>query len=468
MKHSFAIAVVALVAITVPKTPLGAQTAPPAVTMAGTGHRAAPLSAAEAAFRVRIVEADVQSRLSYKDAHYPKDSVQTVMTSAAQGWLSRLQGVEIRGIQIEPHGTVMVSAGQEAHAKEAIAQRLATAGLSVPEKAYTYLAAVLAFAKVDFPQRLPAAEAYAEGLDSLGAGAAFWQFTAHRALQGVYYTLGKSSDVARHGLHAIAVANQVPFYDRGWTVYSPGGSSFYGELIDALSGQPGGRAKIDMVNTTLKAGAIPSAAQIALDSNFYWQGHWYQQDIQGKIKTAGRIGTKAQDIQGNYWVNLTKPGAGGIGAHAMRVAAGKITIMEVGSFTCPGCVTSLSALQRLQRRFPMIQTAFATWTLGSWSNRLVETTEEAEKLKEQFTQRNKITDVPISIWTCKKVVQEDDGLLPESAGPNLANYPMSGKPNFYVIDGKGVIRLVHLSGLDRDTETQFARTVEFLLKEEAR
>jgi hypothetical protein len=454
-----------IIASLVISAPLGAQQLTIPGADAATSSTTGTVTATEAAFRVRLAGIRATAAESYTSERSSDDSSARAVMTMARQWVARLRGSAIRGIQRDPYGVLLVVARHDSLAHREIATRLATPGITVNDKAYTYLSAVNAFAINGVPERLPFAETYAAALDSLGSSAAVWQFAAHRTLQSVYYTLGRSGDVIRHGLRAVAVVNDIAFADRGMTTYSPNAAAFYGELIDALSGQPDAREKIAAVNATLVAGTIPSSALIMLDSGFVRRGKWYAESVHGMIQAGGRIGTRGEDIEGNYWVNLPRKGTWGAATASIPVSNGKITILEVGSFNCPGCITSLAGLQRLQRRYPGIQTVFATWALGYWGNRLVDGHEEAAHLAEQFMGRNMIVDVPISIWIAKKTMTEDDGMLPENAGPNLVHYPMAGKPNFYIFDSTGRIRLVHLSGLERDTEARFARTIEFLLKE---
>jgi hypothetical protein len=107
-----------------------------------------------------------------------------------------------------------------------------------------------------------------------------------------------------------------------------------------------------------------------------------------------------------------------------------------------------------------------TWTTGSWANRLVTPEEEAAHLEDYFTHTAKVT-IPVAIWKGNKVVNEDGGITPENAGPNVKHYPMFGKPMIWVLDGKGIIRRV-LTGYDpREAYAQLAETIEFLQREAA-
>jgi hypothetical protein len=123
-------------------------------------------------------------------------------------------------------------------------------------------------------------------------------------------------------------------------------------------------------------------------------------------------------------------------------------------------------LRRLNASFAKsqkVQFIVASFTVGSWGNRLVSPEEEAGHLAEYFLQNQKLT-CPVAIWKASKSLNEDNGMTPTSAGPVFGSYPQIGKPTIYVIDGKGVIRRV-MMGLTREQEVQLALTIKFLQKE---
>jgi len=440
-----------------------AQLTIPALAMSGPSTPERPISAAEAEFQVEMQAGRVYSALSPLQEHFPKDSIQSVMTESASRWMNALQSDAVKGMQLDPYGAIAVGAHHEAIAEREIAARLATPGLSLHDKAFTYFTAVSAFASADFPERLPAAERYMVGLDALGPAAAFWQHRAHSALLSADYLLGRTADVIRNGTQMIISVGQMEFPDRERWVYTNGGFiAQYAKLVDALSGQPDGRTKIQALNATLIAAAKPSGALVSLDSAYYWSGVECTKQAQRLLTTGMRIGTRGDDIVGNYWVNMPNRTVNS-GPLTVPVADGKIHIVDIGTYTCPGCRTAMVALQRIQDRFPSIQVVTVTWTIGYWANRLVEPEVEAERLKAHYTERLKI-HYPISIWMGEKKPNVDGGITPEDEGPNVKNYPLEGKPNIYVIDGKGIIRRLYV-GLTRDDEAQLAQLLVFLQRE---
>jgi hypothetical protein len=394
---------------------------------------------------------------SILDANYPKDSIRALVKQSAAQWSTHVQRNPVHGMQLDSYGQVSVAAGQEALAQQQFSARLATPGLTLNDKAYTYMTAVFAFASEDKPEHLPVAERYLTALEAMGSAAAFWQHTAHRSLAHTYYVLGQTGDVVRHGLRAIELIEKMEFVDR-LTMYSPAGAKSYAEIIDALSGQPNARARIDTVNAALERMATPSAALLAKSPECKWQSEGYAYILHQMMATSRRIGTRAEDVEGNYWVNMPSSAP-----QTMSMANGKIHVLIISNYTCEGCLIAMARLQYIQDKYPSIQCVTATWTVGAWANRLVEPEEEVEKLREAYTGRLKIR-YPISIWKGEKKLNDDGGMTPEDGGPNLEHYPLTSKPNIYVVDGKGIIRRVYITFDQRD-EAPLANFLDFLQRE---
>jgi len=439
-------------------TALHAQATVPSLTISGVQTPGIPVSAAEAAYHVGRQELLAESA-RILDADYPHDSVLAIGLRTANTWLVPLQSGTVKGIQLDPAGHVHVAAGQEANAQQQIATRLATPGLSFNDRAYTYMSAALAFMSPDFPERLPIAERYVAALDSMGNNAAFWRYSTHAGMAHEYYALGRPADVIRHGMMEVALAGQLEYYDR-LVAFSPQGGRAYAEIVDALSGQPNAHSRIDSVNAILKRATAASAADLAWNPDYTWRQQDYEQMLKGMMTTSLRIGTKAQNVEGNYWINMPRSDS-----QTMSLSDGRIHVLDISNYTCTGCLVTMTRLQRVQDKYPAIQIVTATWTTGAWGNRLVSPEYEVEQLRQAYTGHLKIR-YPITIWKGNKVVNEDGGLTPADGGPNLAHYPMVGKPNLYVIDGNGIIRRVYISFSPED-EAPMARLIEYLLHEQS-
>jgi len=439
-------------------TTAGAQLTLPQVSVAGTTASTRPVSAAEAAYHVQVEKAKLDAAISYRQAHYPVDSINSIVSETGAQWLTALRVHPIQGLQHDPASEVAVVAHEEAFAKSQIAVRLATPGLSFDDKAYTYLAAVRAFTNISVPERLPTAEAYLASLDAMGDSAAYWQFQARRVLVEAYYQLGRSRDVVRHGVRAIHLVPALSFYDRGLLFpYTGGDGKLYAALVDALTGQPGGLEQIKALNTRIQAAIIPTPALIAVDSGYIARGHIYQSVFTSEMTVNGMLGMQGKPIVSGYWLNRpTRDSA------TLIVNDGKIRVLEVGSYTCAGCLWALQAMQRIQNQFPDIQTMMLTWTLGFWGNRVIDPDETAQ-LTDYYLNDAKVT-IPIAIWRGKKVIMEDGGYRSEDAGPNLKNYPMVSKPTIWVLDGKGTIRRIFV-GYSRENEKDIIKVVQYLTRE---
>src|SRR5688572_4463912 len=81
--------------------PLHAQLSVPEVTMSGRGMTERIVSASEAAYYVTVERVKLDARLSFRQAHYPKDSMRAVVAVRAKEWLTRLQQHPVRGIQLD-------------------------------------------------------------------------------------------------------------------------------------------------------------------------------------------------------------------------------------------------------------------------------------------------------------------------------------------------------------------------------
>jgi hypothetical protein len=433
----------------------------PAITFQGPRNTAVPITPAEA-----VVNLGFEGQRTASDAvrmtqtHYPKDSLLALDTQRAQVWVVSLPKMMLKGMQLDPYGELAVTAKQDKLAERQIALRLANAGLSLAERAYTLAMAAQAFASAETPERLPVAERYIAQLDALGAAAAYWRFRARGPLVSAYYRLGFTADVARHGTQALRLLGDIPYVYRD-VFYGPNAGFLYGSTVDALSGQPDGRATLRALNTQLLQWAMPPAELVALDSMYVWQGKRWKGDMEHLAAMSERIGQPGTALVSNYWVNR------GASRDSQTVAVNdnKIRVLEIGSFTCAPCMAAVSGLERLHQQYPEVEFNFLTSTIGTWGNRIVEPKVEADRIAEHFLTMKKIT-FPIGIALSPRVPTEDGGAETVVTMPTWRTdqYPQIDKPTFYVLDGKGIIRRV-IAGYDRGLEKTLGTIVEFLQKE---
>jgi len=436
-----------------------AQVESPALNFDMTASSVLPLSAGEVGQHVRFTNMRIDDSVAFSQRTYPIERLLAQKTSAAAQWLAELRTRPIKGIQLDAASVVSVNAGDEALARAQIAERLATPGLSMADRAFTHLTAVQAFADVHYPARLATAEDYAKRLDALGDSAATWRFLAHRALANVHYLLGHSADVIRHGTQAVKLVSKMPFYDRQEMYIF--GADLYTEMVTALAPLPDGKARVADINAGLRAATAVPAENVALDTSFIGFGKAYEQNMTTMIAGNALLGTKAVPFVANYWVNRPSRDSA-----TLYVDDGKIRLVDLGGYRCKGCMIAMPGLQRLQERFPTVEIVSFVFTYGGWANRLVEPTEEADSIAKHFTTRMKLT-YPIGIWKSSKAMNEDGGMTPvDAGGPNMRNYPTLLSPTVYAIDGKGIIRGIFF-GCSREMEEKMAHMLEFLTHEAA-
>jgi hypothetical protein len=431
------------------------------ISVTSTGERAGARSvtANEAFFHVLRKRMEVESRVSFRDAHYPIDSMLANVATTAGGWLDRVRQHPPAGIQLEAAGGMGGRARHLADAKTQFAAALAARNLSVADRGYTLAFAVATFADWRYPDDLPTAENYLKDLIALGAPAASWQYRARQTLLDAYYSLGRSADVIRHGTAATALLAKMSYIDQAYFVdFVPVG---YMKLVNALTGQPDARAKIEAINAALLATIEPSPGLVAIDSAYWDQRNSRKASIEGAIMRGSLLGTVGKPWVAHYWVNRATNDSADV-----AVNDGKIRLVEDFGYACEGCVMALHSLERLKQQFPDIEAMGITVTFGAWANRIVTPEVEAKHLDDFFRNKIKVT-VPIGIWKSPRVVGDDEGLGVElGTGPNVTNYPPCAKSCTWLIDGHGRIRRI-FEVFDRDTEAEVARTIEFLRREAA-
>jgi hypothetical protein len=412
------------------------------------------LSAAEVAQRLRIKKAEVEAGIASSALTYPRDSMLAFVATTAAGWLTDLQKRPIAGIQLDPAGRVGVVAKHESVAKAQLAERLATPGLPINDRAFTYLTATEAFTDWQYPERLPTAESYVQQLQAMGDSAAVFEYMARDALTNAYYLLGRSADVVRHGTRVIELVGRMPFHNR--SMFLPYGGRVYSQVMGAVAGMSDGRIHMTQLNEMLRTFTVPPASLVALDTAFIVMGQGYQDALQFLQSGMAQLGTPGKPLISNYWINRGSSRDSAL----VPVNDGKIRVISVGGPGCLACLNSLHGLQRLKHRFNDIEVVGCMHTSGAWANRLVEPADEADRLADHFINTMHLT-IPVAIWKGPKQVNEDGGMTPADAGPNWKNYRLIVKPTLFILDGRGVVRHIRV-GYRHDTEEQLARTIQFL------
>jgi hypothetical protein len=439
---------------------LRAQLAPPVVVTTSPGTR--PVAPVGAAYHVAVKERQLDQMVSFRDTHYPIDSMLKVIEALGTQWVTRLQQPSLKGVmtdlQHDPAGGVGMSAAQEAYAHAQIAARLAVPNLRMQDRAYTLQLAVLMFSNWRYPERLPTAERYLKQLDAMGDQAAAWQMSGRAILMNTYYYPGRSADIVRLGKQILPLTRKVPYLDGGVA------TGIYYKVVDAMGGLPDAPRQIKALTDSLRATYRPPPPElIAIDTGFIKYGQDEYKEMEEIIRRAAMLGAPGASLVSNYWVNRPTTDSA-----VIPVNDGKIRLIEVLSFGCDGCVHALFSLQRIQDKYPnTVQAIGTTFTMGWWANRLVTPDDEAQRLHDYFAKQLKLT-IPIAIWKWPKVRGPNGGDEPAGVWdtPNGISYPLYVKPTTYLVDGNGRIRRVFFGG-GRDLEEVMLQAVEFLLREAA-
>jgi hypothetical protein len=237
-----------------------------------------------------------------------------------------------------------------------------------------------------------------------------------------------------------------------WGPYDP----LYMMTMEAVSGQPGGQARVEELNAVLKAAAttVPPG-----DATYSGMRGMYEEKLADYLKTGSALGTPAHALVASLWLNRATSDSG-----TLLVNDGKIRLLEVSDHGCAPCILAMHGMQRLQRRYPKIEPVFTTVTFGYWGNRFVEPEEEAGLIANFFRTTVKDVTFPIGILKRTKVRNDEGGWAPDGVGVNIEHYHGITKPTIWLVDGKGVVRNV-FSSYSREIEEQMARSIAFLLQE---
>jgi hypothetical protein len=272
-----------------------------------------------------------------------------------------------------------------------------------------------------------------------------------------YYRLGQSRQVAQHGARAMVLSGIMRYQDR--VAMFPGGpyDPLYMMTMEAVSGQPGGQARVEELNAVLKVAATTVPPGDVTYSGMRWI---YETKLADYLKTGAALGTPAHALVASVWLNRATSDSG-----ALLVNDGKIRLLEVSDHGCGPCIQAMHGMQRVQKRYPKIEPVFTTVTFGYWGNRFVEPDEEAALLTNFFRTTVKDVTFPIGILRRTKVRNDEGGWAPaDGSAVNNEHYHGISKPTIWLVDGKGVVRNV-FSGFGRDIEEQMERSVAFLLQE---
>jgi len=416
---------------------------------AATQRTPAELFADVALYRRRVAEP-----LSPALPVYPFDSLRALPGPRARLWVDSVESAReriaqwlrapISGMQLEPLAALAVVARQDSLARQQLAARLATPGLSPPERAHALFTGAEAFADRLHPERLPFAEQYIAQLHTLGAVGAPWELMQRLTLaHDVYYWLGRRDDVLKHASAIVSLLPTMEYEDRRLLFDYPG--EFIVMMADLLSGTAKDRARFAALDTQLLAAVKPD------------DGNWRARVATG-FAQAHMLGRPAPRLQANVWMNT----AASTTAPMTRFDDG---VVRVVSFTALDDANGLLTLQRIQDRFGQrIQMVALSRVNGYWGYRFITPAQEAQ-LQIQAFHALKLT-FPIGFWVQDKQLQEDGGMrVPYD--PTMVDYHVSESAAYgqvFVIDGRGRVRYM-TDGVDRGNEEDIEKSVTTLLHE---
>lgn len=410
---------------------------------------------AELAADVALYRRRVGEPLSPALPIFPTDSLRALPVARAHVWLDSVSRIRvaqwrqepIAGLQLERLAELAVVAREDSFARQQLAARLATPGLSPADRAQALFVGAQAFADRLHPERLPIAEQYVVQLHALGAVALPWELIVRLSLaEDVYYSIGNRDQALAHAWAAVALLPALPHADRRILLDDPG--EFVLMMADLLSSTAAGRAQFAKLDTLLFAATLPN------------DGGW-----RAKLRTgfaqASLLGKAAPRVLATLWMNT----AGATTAPLVRLDDGIVRIVSI-----VGLVNAdlLMGLQRLQTRFaPQVQVIGLATVNGYWGYRFITPAQEAQ-LQIQAFHELKLT-FPIGFWVQDKQLQEDGGVRPP-INPTAQDYHMFDPGAFaqlFVIDGHGRVRRAFY-GVDRGNEEDIAQLLARFVHEGTR
>jgi hypothetical protein len=422
-----------------------------------TGHRHSPAALGtpdELRVDVELAAEDGRDAIAPADTLYPKDALRAATVARARVWLDSVAAKPVHGLQLTPYGQLAVMGEQDALAQKELAQRLATPGLSVEDRAFALSAGAIAFADREHPQWLSVAERYLAQLVALGVPGDAWQFAARDQLSAVYYELGRRPEALAHALGAYALLPDLPFEEH---ILGMNGG-LYLRVADILLGTPGmadGRSRMHAVDSLIVAMAHPAPDRIQLDSGTLWPGQRMIRMVQADSAFVFSIGQPGAPVRGTTWINGTDAGP-----HDQRVDDGRVYLLDFFPLGAPSILAGQLSLERLQRRLgPAVQVIGITSASGHWGEQFVDPDVEIQRWQHFFAQDLRLS-FPVAIWARPKEQTLQGGMLPPQ-NPTLAAYHMPGGFGVVVVDARGRVRRFFTAGRDQEDDiAQFVTQIE--------
>jgi thiol-disulfide isomerase/thioredoxin len=217
-------------------------------------------------------------------------------------------------------------------------------------------------------------------------------------------------------------------------------------LADVLSGQPNGIAQIESLGNRLMAATQAPPELLAKDSMFVVASHTYGEIFSSVFRMMKHLGKKAPVITANYWWNTATPTTPSTEARYATVKPlddGRIRVIELGHFGCPGCLETLPKMEKLRKTAPQnVEAWYVTFGEGTWGATPCASPEMAQHLKHYYVER-KGYGLPIALFAGERHELPDGGSTQDDS-PTFSAFSVVGYPWIVVTDGKGIVRHVSL------------------------
>jgi hypothetical protein len=302
---------------------------------------------------------------------------------------------------------------------------------------------------------------YLAQLDTMPSSTVLSRYRGHVAVAEAYYEVGASAQVITHLKTAFHLVATMPFERRDWLGYR----FSFPMLADALSGLPHGREQIDSMTAWLEPLTHAPPALVDKDRRYEWLSRRASEDLQTLVRQTNFLGRPAPAIVANYWINTSPPAVPDSANRGITTKAlndGKIRILQLGHYGCPGCLAALPGMERMRQDMPKnVEVWYVSGEGDTWGTTRVTPQEMVDHLRHFYVDR-KGYSFPIAIYIGEREPDVDGGSV-LTANPLFDLYGLAGFPTFVVTDGHGMVRHISLGF----SEARLRRSVRFLLAEAA-
>jgi len=403
--------------------PARAASVQPIATEAPTGERASPQVPAEPKTVAQCLEAaERHAAVRAKElraAGQPVDRAKLTQEAAdlAKQCAARFSIGTVAVGDLTLLAQLYAAAQQPLLARQAIAKRLGTPGITDGERADTLVAGVdISMGRSATDEGAKAAEAYVSQLDAI-RNAGRQQIKAHSQLGG-YYRAPVTERAALASMLAAAYTNVAEVY--------------------------GGREQADKAVEVLEQGLADFGSAPAA-----------KLQIEPTLARYRLVGTGAAPIEAPHWLNAPA------GTSKAEIK-GTVTLIEFTAHWCTWCRRTYPSIVRLHDRWAPkgLQVIFATELYGFFGQpRALPAEQELEADRRYFVEEHRL---PFKI----AIESQRQPVPGQSAAPNLNEdrYKVGGIPQIVVIDKAGTIRLI-IIGSDPSSEARLDDVVQRLLRE---